>query len=346
MDPDGSSKKVVVSNSHADSISTILSALAANAFLTVIKFIAFFLTRSPAIFSESIHSAVDTMNQALLFFGFKLGTTSRPSSSYHWGTHQIQYLFNFVSAIVIFFVGCLLPLYVSVNALLNPQPYSFTWHDKVGIGILLFAMAIEAIPFIKAVKTIRADNHKGGFLGYIASGRNMTIIAIFLEDLIAILGVGIAVVGQYLAYQYKSTAPDAISGILISVMLGVVSGFLLLNNSKFLLGQSLPEDEVEKIKGFIESMPEVERVTRIGTEMLNVDRIYLSLEVEFHGSMLVDQDQLKQDAERIKDGESAIAVLYDSNERMVRIIGSTINEIERRIRKEYPKIHSIDLEIN
>ncbi len=347
MDPDGSSlQKIALKNAISSSTKTLVSAFLANAFLTVLKAIAFFLTRSPAIFSEAIHSAVDTVNQGLLFLGFKLSLKAGPTASHHWGTYQIQYLFNFVSALVIFFIGCLLPLYFSIQSLLTPEPYSFTWHDKVGVGILLVAIVVESIPFIRAIKTIKEETGEGGFFNYLLSGRNMTIIAIFLEDLIAIAGVGIALSGQYVSYVTQSGTYDAIAGILIAVMLGMVSGFLLLNNSKFLLGQSLPEEDVLEIKSFIETMPEVERVTRIGTEVLSVDKIYLSLEVEFHGAMIVDGEQLRIEADRIKDGESAVQVLYDSNERMVRLIGSTINEIERRIRRQYPKIHSIDLEIN
>lgn len=347
MDPDGSStKKLALKNAISASYSTIISSFLANLFLTIIKTVAFFLTRSPSIFSEAIHSAVDTLNQLLLFLGFKLSQTGKPTRSHHWGTYQIQYLFNFVSALVIFFIGCLLPLYFSIQSLLNPEPYDFTWHDKVGIAILVLALFIESVPFIKAIKIIKQEAGDDGMMSYLLTGRNMTVIAIFLEDLIAIGGVGIALSGQYISYVSHDGTADAIAGIGIAVMLGMVSGFLLLNNSKFLLGQSLPEEEVSEIKHFIEAMPEVERITRIGTEVLSMDKIYLSLEVEFHGAMIVDQDQLSIDAKRIKDGEPPVQVLYDSNERMVRLIGSTINEIERRIRRQYPKIHSIDLEIN
>lgn len=344
MDPDGSSK--INSSSQSQSLSVVVSAFFGNAFLTVIKFIAYFLTRSPAIFSESVHSLVDTVNQGLMFLGFKLSLRAKPSKDHPWGTYQIQYLFNFVSALIIFFIGCLVPLYVSVNSLINPEPYHFDLMDKIGIGILFLALVIESIPLIKAIKAIQTEKENESFLSYLISGRNMTVIAIFLEDTIAIAGVLVALTGQYLSYTFSSSTPDSVAGLMISVMMGLVSGFLLFNNSKFLLGHSLPEEKVDEIKQFIESMPEVEKVTKIGTEVLSVDRVYLSLEVEFHGAMIVDKDQLKEDANRIKDGENPVIVIYESNERMVRVMGSIINDIERRIRKEYPLIKSIDLEIN
>ena len=343
MDPDGSRN---FNTNNENALSAIVSAFFGNLFLTVIKFVAFFLTRSPAIFSESLHSLVDTANQGLLFFGYKLSLTAKPSKDHPWGTYQIQYLFNFVSALIIILVGCAVPMYVSVKALIDNQAYKFDVMDQVGIGILVLALVIESFPLVKAVKVINQERGDMSFVSYLMTGRNMTIIAVFLEDSIAILGVLVALAGQYLAYTLQSSIPDAVSGLIISVMLGIVGGFLLFNNSKFLLGHSLPEEEVEEIKDFIESMSEVEKVTKISTEVLSGDRVYLSIEVEFHGAMLVDKEMLKLDAERIKDGENPIEVLYDSNERMVRVIGSVINDIERRIRAEYPLIKNIDLEIN
>ena len=63
----GSSKKV------------IYAALAGNALIAVTKFVAAAITGSSAMFSEGIHSLVDTGNQVLLLHGIR--RARRPPSS-------------------------------------------------------------------------------------------------------------------------------------------------------------------------------------------------------------------------------------------------------------------------
>ena len=55
----------------AGSKKVIYAALIGNTLIAITKFIAAFLTRSSAMFSEAIHSLVDTGNQGLLLYGLR-----------------------------------------------------------------------------------------------------------------------------------------------------------------------------------------------------------------------------------------------------------------------------------
>src|SRR5436853_6065450 len=66
---------------HNASFRVILAALAGNVAIAVSKFVAAALTGSAAMFSEAIHSTVDSGNELLLIFGLR--RAARPADAAH-----------------------------------------------------------------------------------------------------------------------------------------------------------------------------------------------------------------------------------------------------------------------
>ena len=84
-----------------DSSKTVFLALSVNFFIGVIKSFVAFITSSSAMFSEAVHSFVDSFNQFLLWFGIKQSKKSNPRL-YPLGRGREEYFWTLVVAVLIF----------------------------------------------------------------------------------------------------------------------------------------------------------------------------------------------------------------------------------------------------
>ena len=99
----------------------ILAAFFGNLLIAISKFTAAFMTSSSAMFSEGVHSLVDTTNQALLFLGLK--RSQRPADSKHpFGYGGEVYFWAFVVAVMLFAIGAGVSFYEGWHKLHEPEP--------------------------------------------------------------------------------------------------------------------------------------------------------------------------------------------------------------------------------
>ena len=98
----GSAKKVII------------AALIGNLLVSITKFFAAYYTRSSAMFSEGIHSLVDTGNQVLLLYGLKRSKLPA-DEQFPFGHGKEIYFWSFVVAILIFAVGAGVSIYEGIR---------------------------------------------------------------------------------------------------------------------------------------------------------------------------------------------------------------------------------------
>lgn len=327
------------------STKAVISGVSANALVTLAKFLGWFLSYSPSMLAEAVHSLADTLNQILLYVGIQ-HASGKPSKRYPWGKGQARYIWNLVSAVGIFFVGFGVTTYHGVHSLIYPEAVTKVTSYNIPLFILVISLIAEGYSFLVALKSVRQLKGDQSLFRYIIQGDDPTAVAVLLEDSIAVLGVITAFIGIIFSQKLQSDVPDSIAATFIGCLLGIMAIVLAIANGRLLMGVSAGSDSEAEIREFIESYPTVEHVVSLKTAVLSPGRLRISIEVEFHGGILINRQQIERDADRIRDGEDPAYILVETAERMVRTVGREINKLEAELHKQFPEVAIIDLEVN
>ncbi len=326
------------------STKVVLTAVVGNFIVTVGKLVGFLLSGSPSMLAETIHSAADTSNQFLLFVGIKQ-SKGKPSSRFPYGLGQAQFVWNLVSALGIFFVGFGVTTYHGISSLLHPHAAE-NIDLRIPIFILIGALLIEGYALWVAYKEMHKLKGSKSLVRFIKDGTAPTIVAVLFEDFIAVLGVLLALGGLYISHLSGSSLPDAISSTVIGLLLGIMAIVLAIINGQLLIGKSAPESKVSAIRDFFECHPCIEKIIDLKAVIIGVGKVKISVELEFHGEAFIDPEQIARDRQELQSGEEPSKVLTKNASRMVRIVGSQINDIEKEVMEKFPDVVALELEVN
>ncbi len=210
--------------------SSVSVSIATNSAIAAAKGFGFFVTGSPTFFAETVHSLADVGNQVLLKIGEVRGRAG-PNRDHPFGRGQEKFFWALVSAVSVFFIGCGINVYHGIHALISPtdiQPFSL-----LVLGLLVFALALEGWTFSIAWKEI------GGLRGLKENRNNVTVLAVLLEDAVALFGILLTLLVAGVSYVAGPRPEfDAAVAIVVGILLGVMALFLAALNRRLLIDSS------------------------------------------------------------------------------------------------------------
>ncbi|MBO1307758.1 cation transporter [Enterococcus sp. 669A] len=280
----------------------VLAALIANILVAISKFVGYAVSGSAAMLNESIHSVVDCSNQILLLFGNK--RASRGQSALHqFGEGRAKYFFSTIVATMLFFGGGALGVMEALEKLFHPShEVENTW---IVLVILVFGILVEGSSLRVALKEIHELNtEKLPLFRFLHESRHSEILIIFTEDFCAVIGLVLAILGTLLTALTGNPMFDALSGLMIGLLLMFASIFLAREFYSLIVGESVSQADLAKIQMAFQR-PEVKR-------LIDVKTVHLSPE------------------------EVLIAAKMDINDAYEEISYKVINEIELQIRQSLP----------
>ncbi len=275
----------------------ITAAFLANLGIAVAKFAAFVVTGAASMLAEAIHSLADTGNQGLLIFGAT--RAKREATLEHpFGFGRERYFWAFVVAMVLFSLGSVFAVHQGIDKLRHPLEIA---SPAVAIAILVLAIALESWSFRTAIVAAESTRGDKSWWSFIRHSKSPELPVVLLEDLGALLGLVIALVGVTLAAVFGDPRFDAIGSVAIGALLGVIAAVLAVEMKSLLIGESAAKETRDAIQRSIEESPVVRNMIHIRTLHLGPDELLVAVKVEFYAGL-----DLPGLASAIDDLESAI----------------------------------------
>ncbi|GAB4391056.1 MAG: cation diffusion facilitator family transporter [Kiloniellaceae bacterium] len=263
----------------------IIAALAGNSLIAITKFGAAAYTGSSAMFSEGIHSLVDTGNQGLLLHGLK--RSARPADKRHpFGYGSEIYFWAFVVAILIFAVGSGISIYEGVHKLLDPHPIKDAYVNYIVLGL---AMVFEGVAWWVAYKEFKAGKGSRGYLKAIQVSKDPSIFTVLLEDTAAMLGLIAAFIGILLGQLLDIPELDGAASIVIGCILAVAAIFLAYETKGLLIGEGADPALTSELRAMVREHPAVFRINELLTLHHGPNDLLVTISVDFRPDLTADE---------------------------------------------------------
>ncbi len=288
---------------------TVFLALSVNFFIAIVKTIISVITSSSAMFSEAIHSYVDSANQFILWFGMKQSKKAN-KKIYPLGRGKEEYYWTLVVAVLIFTIGGLVSLEHGIEALSHPHELKNLY---ISIIVLTVSIILESYVLYKAVKQLQqTSSEKKSIMKLLKESTDGPLIAIVVEDFAATMGLFIALVGTLLANFTGNPTYDAVGSILIGLLL-MVSGIFLGYEMKHLItGESISQKSKEKIRKILTNNQKVLDVSSLKIVSIGTNS-YLALISIDYLDKLTDKEIVNLNKElinEIQDVDSSVSEIY------------------------------------
>lgn len=283
----------------------IYGAILANTAIAICKFVAAAFTGSSAMFSEGVHSLVDTGNGFLLLVGIR--KSKRPADNAHpFGYGKEIFFWSFVVALLIFAVGGGFAIREGIKHLHSPQPLTNVGWNYL---VLLLAMLFEGAALRVALQEFNINRGSKPFFRALVESKDSTTVAVVIEDSAALSGLLIAffslLLGQITGWLYF----DGLGSILIGVLLVSVSLFFAMECKALLIGEGLLPEDVAKITTILEKESRVLDYQRPLSLYFGPNQVLVNLDVHFADHL--NSNDIEETIDRLESSIKAALPMID-----------------------------------
>ena len=276
----------------------VVAALSANLGIAGIKFVAFAITGSSSMLAEGVHSVVDSCNQVLLLIGGRRARR-RATPEHPFGYGRDRYVYGFLVALMLFSAGGLFALYEGVEKIRHPHHLD---DPLVAVAVLVIAIGLESFSLRTAVHESREHKGDESWAEFVRRAKSPELPAVLLEDVAALTGLVLALLGVGLSSLTGEPVWDGIGTCAIGVLLVCVAVVLVVETKSLLLGESAAPGHVAAIEAALLGAG-VDRVIHLRTMHLGPDELLVGAKLAMPGA-----SSLREIAAAIDAAEARVRV--------------------------------------
>jgi cation diffusion facilitator family transporter len=225
--------------------------------------------------AEGVHSVADSGNQILLLIG-RTRAGRAETEEHQFGFGAERYFYAFLVAVVLFLVGAAFSVYEGIDRIRHPEKLT---SPGVAFGVLAIAILLEGFSLRTAVRESRSSRGTARWLSYIRHAKAPEIPAVLLEDVAALCGLLLALIGITLTTITRDERWDGAGSIAIGLLLGCVAVVLAVETKSLLIGESASPDMEARIVAAIEAGPEAGCVIHLRTLHVGPDTLLVAAKV-------------------------------------------------------------------
>jgi cation diffusion facilitator family transporter len=241
-----------------NSTKAVLYAFSANFGIALAKTGAAIWTGSGSMLAEAIHSYADCGNQVLLLVGMKR-SAKEATQKHPMGFERESYIWSMMVAFILFSVGGVFAVHEGWERYIHPQSIE---NANTALLILLIAVGMEAFSLKGALSAMAEEKGSQTLWQWFKSTHSSELMVITGEDIAALLGLVIALLGLGLTVLTGNTAFDAVGSMSIGVLLIIVAAVVGAEVHSLLIGESAEAIRIN-IQTYLEAQPCVLQVLNI-----------------------------------------------------------------------------------
>lgn len=240
-----------------------------NLFLFVIKIIVALISKSNAMLADSINSGTDVLSSLMTFIGGKIA--GEPSDEDHnYGHGKAEYIFSLIISIIMGYLALKIAS-EGISALVGERKFEFS------IALIIVCALTIITKVILYFYTNKVGKKSNNILILANSKDHINDVYITSSVLVGVLS---ALINIYWL--------DGVIAIIIAIRIFYTAIEFFMQSYTVLLDVSMKEDELEKIKGIINSYEKIDHIDKITSKAVGNSFIVI-IKVSVDGNMTVKE---------------------------------------------------------